>query len=244
MSRRSRSARTARHTARRSALLAVVVAVLGVFAAPAAQAADGTGYRYWSFWERDGAQWVYAQQGSATTHPADGAVQGFRFSVSQDSQNAAKPRGDADFRAACAATPAKEGSKRIALVLDFGTPQDAPKGETPPATRTVCAQVAADATTADALAEVAKPLRYNSAALLCAIGGYPKTGCADQVSGSGEQTTAPAPAASDSVSEQEAGGGSEQEAGGGGPSAGLVVGAVAVLLLGGAAVWQARRRRG
>ncbi|CAM5374174.1 hypothetical protein GCM10010329_15070 [Streptomyces spiroverticillatus] len=227
---------------RRSArgfLLALVVAALGAFVPPAAQAADGSGYRYWSFWERDGSQWVYAQQGSATTRPADGAVQGFRFSVSQDSQDSAKPRGAADFKAACATTPAKEGTKRIALVLDFGTPEDAPQGETPPAGRTVCAQVAEDATTAEALAEAARPLRYNSSALLCAIGGYPKAGCAEQVSGTGKESKTPAPATSDSVSGQ-----SGQEDGGGGPSAGLIVGAAAVLLLGGAAVWQARRRRG
>ncbi|MCX5201527.1 SCO2322 family protein [Streptomyces sp. NBC_00237] len=210
---------------------------LGAFA-PAAYADGSTGYRYWSFWERDdaNAKWVYATQGAATTHPADGTVQGFRFAVSKDSQDAAKPRGAADFAAACASTPAKEGSKRIALVLDFGTPDDAPEGETPPAPRTVCAQVGEDATTAEALAGVARPLRYNNAALLCAIGGYPKVGCAEQVSGSGAGTKTPAPAATDSVS--------TDEEHGSGPSAGLIVGAVAVLLLGGAAVWQARRRRG
>lgn len=219
------------------ALLAAVVVALGAFV-PVAHAEGSTGYRYWSFWERDDAKatWVYATQGSATTHPADGAVQGFRFAVSQDSQNAAKPRGAADFKAACATTPAKEGTKRIALVLDFGTPEDAPEGEAPPAPKTVCAQVGEDATTAEALAVVAKPLRYNSAALLCAIGGYPKAGCAEQVSGSGAGTKTAAPAATDSAP--------ADESHSSGPSAGLIVGAVAVLLLGGAAVWQARRRRG
>ncbi len=225
----------------RGVVLAAVVAVLGAFASPAAQAADGTGYRYWSFWERDGARWVYAQQGAGTTRPADGAVQGFRFAVSQDSRDAAEPRGAADFEAACAGTPAKGGTKRIALVLDFGTPGDAPKGETPPAPRTVCARVATDATTAEALADVAAPLRYDSSALLCAIVGFPKSGCADQVADPGTGTDAGAKSPSPTVPDSASGQGAD---GGGGPSAGLVVGAVAVLLLGGAAVWQARRRRG
>ncbi|MGW7411660.1 SCO2322 family protein [Streptomyces sp. NPDC054863] len=200
--------------------------------------ASSSGYRYWSFWERDGSQWSYATQGASTTHPADGAVQGFRFAVSQDSKDAAKPRGNADFGAACAKTPAKEGTKRIALVLDFGTAADAPAGEQPPAPRTVCAQVETDATTAEALADVAKPLRYNNAALLCAIAGYPKAGCAEQVSGKSSAAASPSAAASDSGS---AAGQGESD---GGPSAGLIVGFAAVLLLGGAAVWQARRRRG
>ncbi|MEU8886296.1 SCO2322 family protein [Streptomyces sp. NPDC048442] len=229
----------------------VTVAAALCALAPAAQAAEAaytsdtsdtssSGYRYWSFWERDGSKWAYATQGASTTHPADGAVQGFRFAVSQDSQDAAKPRGNADFGAACAKTPAKEDTKRIALVLDFGTAQDAPAGEKPPAPRTVCAQVGTDATTAEALAEVARPLRYNNAALLCAIAGYPKAGCAEQVSGKSSAAASPSPASSDSASSSAAG----QGEGDGGPSAGLIVGFAAVLVLGAAAVWQARRRRG
>ncbi|MFJ6697544.1 SCO2322 family protein [Streptomyces sp. NPDC091272] len=221
-----------------AALLTAVAAVLFAFL-PAAQAADTpSGYRYWSFWERDGARWTYATQGAATTRPDDGAVEGFRFAVSQDSQDAAKPRGNADFGAVCARTAAQEGTKRIALVLDFGTAQDAPDGERPPAPRTLCARVSPDATAADALAQVAKPLRYNSAALLCAIAGYPKAGCAEQVSGPGGSATAASPSAAAPTAVR---GGNED---GGGPSAGLIVGFAAVLLLGGAAVWQARRRRG
>lgn len=226
---------------RLGALLVTVVSVVSVLFALAPAATADSGYRYWSFWERTGSSWTYATQGAATTRPDDGAVQGFRFSVSQDSQDASKPRGNADFAATCAQTPAKDGAKRIALVLDFGTAKDAPSGEAPPAPRTVCAQVATDATSAEALADVAEPLRYNSAALLCAIAGYPKAGCAEQVSGD-SSATAPSPAASDSASASATSKGSDQ--GGGGPSAGLIVGAAAVLALGAAAVWQARRRRG
>ncbi|WP_433547883.1 SCO2322 family protein [Streptomyces sp. CA-294286] len=228
-----------------AALPATVVGVLLCLLGPAAPAAhaDG-GYRYWSFWERDaaGRAWTYATQGAATTTPADGAVQGFRFAVSQNSQDAAKPRGNADFEAVCAKTPTKDRTKRVALVLDFGTPQDAPEGETPPPARSVCAQAGTDATTAELLAQVAGPLRYDSSALLCAITGYPRTGCADQVSGSGDSAgaspgaSAPTSAATPSVSA------SDDESGG--PSAGVLVGLAAVLALGAAAVWQSRRRRG
>ncbi|MEU7579044.1 SCO2322 family protein [Streptomyces sp. NPDC041068] len=208
---------------------AFVAALLGVLAAVPAQAA---GYRYWSFWDRDGDTWTYASQGPGTARPGDGDVQGFRFSVSEDSKDSAKPRGPADFEDICASTPAKDGRKRVALVIDFGLPKDAPEGEEPPAPRTACAQVAEDATSADALAAVAEPLRYDNNALLCAIDDYPKSGCGDQVSGDGSARKETAKADSD------------KSGGHGGPSVGLIAGGAAVVLLGGAAIWQARRRRG
>ncbi|WP_455359410.1 SCO2322 family protein [Streptomyces sp. SYSU K21746] len=200
--------------------------LLGVLGAGSAQAA---GYRYWSFWERDAGAWKYATQGPSVARPADGDVQGFRFSVSEDSQDSAQPRGAADFEAICGKTPTQDGRKRVALVIDFGTQADAPDGETPPGPRTACARVGADATSAEALAAVAKPLRYNSDALLCAIAGYPKAGCGEQVSGDAQKSPAPVP---DDAAEDD------------GPSAGLLAGLAAVLALGAAGVWQSRRRRG
>ncbi|GGX24389.1 hypothetical protein GCM10010297_51740 [Streptomyces malachitofuscus] len=188
--------------------------------------AQAVGYRYWSFWERNGTAWTYATQGPSLARPADGDVQGLRFSVSENSADAAKPRGTADFDTICAKTPARDGEKRVALVIDFGTPADAPSGETPPAGRTACAQVPPDATTAEALAAVAKPLRYDTNALLCAIAGYPKKGC-------GEQVSAEKPSASAEK---------EPEPDDSGPSVGLIGGIAAVALLAAAALWQVRRR--
>lgn len=191
---------------------------------------QAAGYRYWSFWQSSGDTWTYATEGPATARPEDGAVNGFRFSVSQDSADSAQPRRAPDFKVICAGTPAKADTKRIALVIDSGTPADAPSGETPPALRAACAQVPKDATSAEALASVAKPLRYNSEALLCAISGYPKSDC-------GEQVAAPNPKSSASP-KPSAGGGD-----GGGPSVGVIAGIAAVAALGTAAVWQSRRRR-
>ncbi|UFR07514.1 hypothetical protein KBP30_27825 [Streptomyces sp. Go40/10] len=216
-----------RRTAPVLAAPAALVAILLLLASAGPAAAAG--YRYWSFWERTGGHWTYATQGPATVRPDDGAVQGFRFAVSADSADASRPRGTADFDTICADTPAASGSKRVALVLDFGTGADAPSGETPPGRRTACARVPADATSADALAAVAKPLRYDTNALLCAIAGYPREGCGEQVSAEGA-------AEGKSAAEEK---GSE----GSGPSLGLPIGAAVVALLAGAAVWQARRRR-
>ncbi|WP_424887974.1 SCO2322 family protein [Streptomyces sp. XH2] len=218
-----------------AALVAVLLVLLGTAPAQAA------GYRYWSFWQGSGGQWAYATQGPGTARPGDGDVIGFRFAVSADSSDAAKPRAAAGFEAVCDSTPAKDGAKRVAVVLDFGTPADAPDGETPPAARSACAQVGEDTTAGEALAAVAKPLRYDSSALLCAIAGYPRTGCGEQVSGAKKGAESARPSAADKS------GGSDGNDGGSGdgvPSAGLIGGVAAVVVLGAAAFWQARRRRG
>ncbi|WP_405531637.1 SCO2322 family protein [Streptomyces avidinii] len=218
----------------RRRLPAVALALGIALALLAATPALAAGYRYWSFWDgAAGGQWSYSTQGPSMARPADGAVQGFRFSVSKDAAaQAAQPRAAADFEAVCGATAPAEGRKRVALVIDFGVPADAPAGDTPPeaAARTACAQVAPDATTAEALASVAKPLRYNSAALLCAISGYPKQGCGDQVA---DGAAAPEPSAAARASAAESGGG---------PSAGLLAGIAAVAVLAAAGIWQSRRR--
>jgi MYXO-CTERM domain-containing protein len=206
----------------RRAVLLLLASLLLCAGAGQAQAA---GYRYWSFWDRDGDRWVYATQGPSTARPSDGDVQGFRFAVSEDSQDAARPRGEADFKTICAKTPSQDGKKRVALLLDFGTTTDAPSGETPPAPRTACAQVSPDATTAEALAAVAKPLRYDTNALLCAISGYPEKGCGEQVAEQHQKPTAEKKNTSED-----------------GPSLGLVAGIAVVAVLGAAAIRQVRRR--
>ena len=78
---------------------------------------------------------------------------------------------------------------------------------------------------AEVLAAVAPPLRYDSNGLLCAIAGYPRAGCGDQVGAAG-------------------GAGSTGSAAGhgSGPDLGLVAGGALVAVLAGGAVRQARRR--
>ncbi|KQV05800.1 hypothetical protein ASE03_07905 [Kitasatospora sp. Root187] len=204
-----------------AAVLALLLALLLPFllAAPA----HATGYRYWSFWKWSGSAWAYQQQGPAVYVPPDGAVDGWRFAVSPDGgKDAARPTAAGDFGAVCATTPAQTGKKRIAVVLDFGTTADAPAGETPPAARTVCAAVPTAASSAEVLAAVAPPLRYDANGILCAIVGYPRSGCGDTVG-----------AADNSAGRSESSG----------PSVGLLAGGALVAVLAAGAVWQARRRR-
>ncbi|MFJ8692528.1 SCO2322 family protein [Streptomyces roseolilacinus] len=218
-----------------SAAAACLAALVAVPAAPGT--AHAAGYRYWSFWEGGhGGTWAYATQGPATVRPVDGAVHGYRFAVSSGSRDADRPRRAPDFAAVCAGTRAEEGTKRVALVLDFGTAADAPAGGTPPAPRTACARVRPDATGAEALAAVAAPLRYDGQALLCAIAGYPERGCGEQVAAPATGRPSPAAPSPSAASDGTAAGRGED------PSLGLYAGAGAVLALGTAALVRARRR--
>ncbi|WP_368662679.1 SCO2322 family protein [Kitasatospora sp. NA04385] len=204
-------------------LLAACAALLG----PAAGTSAAAEYRYWSFWKGGTDGWAYQQVGPAGNVPADGAVDGWRFVLSPDGgQETPRPGPAPDFASVCRDTAPDGGHKRVAVVLDFGTAQDAPNGEQPPAARSVCASVPTAANSAEVLAAVAAPLRYDSGAMLCAIAGYPHAGCGEQVAAGGGSTAAA--------------GGSD---GDGGPSVGLFAGVGAVVLLGAGAVWQARRRR-
>ncbi|MFE6053518.1 SCO2322 family protein [Kitasatospora sp. NPDC056446] len=236
----------------RPLLLTLVTALAGALLAVAGAApAQAAGYRYWSFWRgAEGGGWAYQQQGPAIAVPPDGAVDGWRFAASPDGgQDAAKPRTAGSFADICAQTPAQDGRKRVAVVLDFGTAEDTgatggpsagasagpsagatagtPAGAVPE-TRTACAAVAPRATSAEVLAVVAPPLRYDTNGLLCAIAGYPKAGCADQVGAAGAAKPDGAATPADH---------------GSGPDVGLIAGGALVAVLAGGAVWQARRRR-
>ncbi|WP_042439173.1 SCO2322 family protein [Streptacidiphilus albus] len=168
------------------AVLLSAAALLGI--GPAA----ASSYRYWSFWEGSGSGWTYQQSGPNTFVPADGSVDGWRFGVSADSSAAEKPRSAPDFAAACAHTPAVSGKKRVAVVIDYGTAADSGSNATPPAELTLCATLAEDASSAQLLAQVSPPLRYDSNGILCAITGYPQSGCGEVVSGAAATATATA----------------------------------------------------
>lgn len=165
-----------RNGARLAGAAAGALLTLTAVAAAPAQAA---GYRYWSYWESDGGKpWAYATQGPATARPAEGDAIGFRFAISSGTDDTSLPSAAPDFAKICGGVEQKDGTKRVAVVLDFGGPADAPPGDTPPAkpVQVGCAQVREDATSAEALATVAKPLRYDSAAMLCGIMRLPGAG--------------------------------------------------------------------
>lgn len=140
-----------------------------------AQAEDG--YRFWGYYQYTGGQWAFAQKGSEAVVPTDGAVEGWRFAVGGAKPRV--PRAAGDFTTICGATPAETGKKRVALVIDPGTPADSASGQAPPAATGTCVVTDLKATGAKILAAV-KPVRIEKG-LTCGIGGYPATGCGDQV---------------------------------------------------------------
>ena len=102
-----------------SAVALIAVLVVGV-ATPSAVAT--TTYRYWSYWIVDAGtspEWGYASEGAGTRVPADGSVEGWRFGVSSGTMGAGlQPRATADFDRICADTPAEDGLKRVAVIID------------------------------------------------------------------------------------------------------------------------------
>ncbi|WP_129839692.1 SCO2322 family protein [Streptomyces sp. RFCAC02] len=202
-------------------LACVALAAVPVLGGGAGTArADGTAYRYWSFWQAGDGGWTYALEGPGSARPDAGDVIGFRFAVSEEASGQARPRTAPDFAALCGTDDAG-GAARVGVVIDFGTADDAPDGEEPPAARSACADLPDGATAAEVLASVAEPLRYDGSALLCAIAGYPARGCGDAVGDTA----------------------SGDEGSGAGSVWTVAAGAGVVALLGGAAVVRARRGR-
>lgn len=208
----------------------------------AALPASATSYRYWSFWQGSGSGgssgWSYQQAGPNTFRPADGSVDGWRFGVSADSSNAARPRTAPDFAAVCGGTAPVAGKKRVAVVIDYGTASDAPSGSTPPAERTACAVLNPDDSSAQLLAQLSPPLRYDGNGILCAISGYPRTGCGEVVA-DGAKASAPAATGATAGGPATAAPADDSTA----ATVGWVAGGALIVTIGAAGYWQSRRRR-
>lgn len=165
----------------RRVLLAALVAVAALAGAiaQAPQAAAEDGYRYWAYYQWDGGKWAYAQKAADGIVPADGAVEGWRFAQATSSVPRV-PRAAGDFNKICADVQPAEGKKRVAVVIDQGTAEDAPSPNDKPngQVQGTCVLIEANATGAAVLDQVA-PVRKEK--LTCGIGGYPADGCGGAV---------------------------------------------------------------
>lgn len=179
---------------RRRAALLVVTTVAAVLLGSSVTA-HATSYRYWTYWTSTGTTWTFSAVGPASVVPADGAVEGWRFAVSEgvrgrgDSPRIAADRAFDQFCGGEAATP---GSKRVAVVFDFGDATDAPVGQEPPAARGTCVVAPLAATGARILSQAAT-IRTDRG-LVCAIGGYPADECAPAISATPQPKPTPSPA--------------------------------------------------
>jgi hypothetical protein len=207
--------------------------------ATTAQAEDG--YRFWGYYQWTNGTWAFSQKGADAYVPADGGVEGWRFAVGGAKPRV--PRAAGDFDAICGKTPAESGNKRVALIVDPGTPEDALTGDTPAQPTGTCVVTDPKSTGAQVLAAVA-PVRIEKG-LTCGIAGYPSKNCGAQVKGINVPATdAPVtlqvgPAVG-STAVQPAPASSKDDSGA--PWTGIIIAAVVVLLLGGGGFFLNRRR--
>ena len=159
---------------------ALILPMLVVSASPA----SATSYRYWSFWLQSGSNgagscstsWCFAQEGSGTIVPRDGDVQGWRFAISSGATSSDRPpRATTSFATICSGVTSSTSTKRVAVIVDFGTPSDAPTNELPPALLTKC-EVVSSTTTALGVLYAAVSVRQRSG-FVCGLNGYPRTEC-------------------------------------------------------------------
>ena len=149
--------------------------------------ADAAAYRYWSYWLGSDTGWTFAHVGPAFRSPADGSIEGWRFSISGVTGDNL-PGFSPDFAEVCGDTPAQEDRKRVALVVDPGSAADAMDGEDTPGPWAICIVAESRATGYDIL-RAATTVRAERG-LICGIGGYPSRGCADIVA---DPTPTPTP---------------------------------------------------
>jgi len=160
-------------------LLAGLLVVVGAFVALIAnpQNASAMSYRYWSYWISNDSGWTYSSWGPASLRPDDGSVEGWRFGVSSGTTGAGlQPRATPDFDRICADTPAEDGLKRVAVIIDPGLVGDAPDGESPGGLWAMCVSAPPSATGADILRSAASV--RTQAGMVCGLAGYPARECA------------------------------------------------------------------
>lgn len=216
----------ARPIVRVLAVLAVLVIGVSTAVPAGAQA-----FRYWGYYVWSGQEWAFADTGPTEAVPADGSVEGWRFAVAGEA-SARLPRAEGDFDALCGTTQPQDGSKRVGVVIDYGTQDDAPEADIAPAARGACAVVPEDASGSDVMVAVAE-LRLGEGGFLCGIDGYPSEGCGDEVAGE-------APSGDEAPVELELAASDSSE--GSTPWAPIALGVVAVAVVGTALLAVSRRR--
>jgi hypothetical protein len=165
-------------------LFAVITTVLllitGLTFTPSASAAE-KGWRYWGYYQAGpgATSWTAAMTGP-TVDVADGSVEGWSFVFSADDVPSIAPAVKPDFATICGAVKADKDTKRIALVIDYGSKAYAPKGEKIAKSFTTCVRTAKTSQGIDVLGMAVK-IRAAKSGLICGINGYPKKECGVEI---------------------------------------------------------------
>lgn len=146
-----------------------------------ASAAD-KGWRYWGYYQAapGATKWTAAMTGP-TVDIKDGAVEGWSFVFSSDDIPSTPPSVRPNFAAICGKTKADKDTKRIGLVIDFGSKAYAPKGEKVRKPITTCVRTAKTSQGIDVLGMVTK-VRADKSGLICGLNGYPAKECGTEIS--------------------------------------------------------------
>ena len=141
-----------------------------------ASAAD-KGWRYWGYYQAapGATKWTAAMTGP-TVDIEDGAVEGWSFVFSSEDIPSTPPSVKPNFASICAKTKADKDTKRIGLVIDFGSQAYAPKGEKVKKTITTCVRTAKTSQGVDVLGMAIK-VRAAKSGLICGLNGYPAKEC-------------------------------------------------------------------
>lgn len=143
--------------------------------------AAGKGWRYWGYFQTaPGASTWKAAMTGPTVDISDGAVEGWSFVFSSDDVPSVPPTTQPSFTAICGKTKSDPDTKRIALVIEFGNPAWAPKGEKPQKSIVQCVTTAKSSQGIDVLAQVVK-IRSASSGLICGLNGFPKKECGVEI---------------------------------------------------------------
>jgi hypothetical protein len=143
--------------------------------------ASEKGWRYWGYYQAaPGAKtWTAAMTGPFVDIK-DGAVEGWSFVFDATDIPTIAPSVKPDFRSICGKEKADKDTKRIALVIDYGSKAYAPKGEKVQKTFTTCVRTAKESQGVDVLAQVAK-IRAAKSGLICGLNGYPAKECGVEI---------------------------------------------------------------
>lgn len=160
--------------------IAAIAAVIAQTSTPTAVVTT-KGYRYWGYYQSAAgtSTWVAAMTGP-TVDIADGSVEGWVFTFSNDDIPSTPPSVKPEFDSICGDTPAKDGFKRIGLVIDFGVDEIAPVDEKPAKTITRCVVTEEASQGIDVLNQTID-LRTAESGLLCGINGYPAKECGVEI---------------------------------------------------------------
>ena len=145
-----------------------------------ASAAD-KGWRYWGYYQAapGATKWTAAMTGP-TVDIEDGAVEGWSFVFSSDDIPSTPPSIKPNFASICGKTKADKDTKRIALVIDFGSKTYAPKGEKVKKPISMCVRTAKTSQGIDVLGMAVK-VRAAKSGLICGLNGYPAKECGAEI---------------------------------------------------------------